>query len=109
MQLLLDNFDDAVVAGKAIKNIPRDQVIISSKWGPMMDEQFNFTHNAGPENARKALQTTLKNLGVDYIDLYILRSKGTTHSIEDSVKGMAVSALYCLLNFVPRNLFATTT
>lgn len=109
MQLLLDTFDDAVIAGKAIKNIPRDQVIISSKWGPMIDEHFNFTHNAGPENARKALRTTLKNLEVDYIDLYILRSKGTTHSIADSVKGMAVSALYCLLNFAPRNLCATTT
>ena len=89
-------------AGKAIKSIPRDQVIISSKWGPMVDDNFNFTHHAGPENARKSLQVSLKNLGVDYIDLYILRSKGTEFSIEESVRGMAVSHQFCLpsLSFI---------
>ena len=86
-----------MIAGKAMKSIPREQVILSSKWGPMIDEHFNFTHNAGRENARRALQKSLKNLGVDYIDLYILRSKGTTYSIEDSVKGMAVSNCSFLL------------
>jgi len=63
-----------LAAGKAIKDIPREQVIIASKWGPMIDEGFNFTHDGSPAYARKSLQVSLKNLGVDYIDLYILRS-----------------------------------
>lgn len=85
------------LVGKAIKDIPRDQVIISSKWGPMIDDKFNFTHDASPENARRALELSLKNLGVGYIDLYILRSKDAHHSIEDSVKAMAVRLPVCLL------------
>ena len=35
----------------------------------MMDDKNNFTHDGSPENARKALDISLKNLGVDYIDL----------------------------------------
>jgi aryl-alcohol dehydrogenase-like predicted oxidoreductase len=80
-----------LAAGKAIKDTPREQVIIASKWGPMIDEEFNFTHDGSPAYARKSLQVSLKNLGVDYIDLYILRSKDPKIPIEESVKAMAVS------------------
>lgn len=78
-----------ILIGKAIKDIPREQVIIASKWGPMIDEDFNFTHDGSPAYARKSLQVSLKNLGVDYIDLYILRSKDPNIPIEESVKAMA--------------------
>ncbi len=57
----------------------------------MIDEDFNFTHDGSPAFARKSLQVSLKNLGVDYIDLYILRSKDPNIPIEESVKAMAVS------------------
>lgn len=57
----------------------------------MIDEDFNFTHDGRPAYARKSLQVSLKNLGVDYIDLYILRSKDPKIPIEESVKAMAVS------------------
>lgn len=76
-------------AGKAIKGVPRDQVIISSKWGPMMDEH-GFSFDGSAENARKALQISLKDLGVHYIDLLILRSKDPKVPIEENVRGMAV-------------------
>jgi len=82
-----------LAAGKAIKDIVREQVIIASKWGPMIDEDFNFTHDGSPAYARKSLQVSLKNLGVDYIDLYILRSKDPNIPIEESVKAMAVSTV----------------
>jgi len=82
-----------LAAGKAIKDIPREQVIIASKWGPMIDEDFNFTHDGSPAYARKSLQVSLKNLGVDYLDLYILRSKDPKIPIEESVKAMAVSII----------------
>ncbi len=52
----------------------------------------NYRHDGSPEYARKSLQVSLKNLGVDYIDLYILRSKDPKTPIEESVKAMAVSA-----------------
>lgn len=65
----------------------------------MLDEKGNYSHDASADYARESLQLSLKNLGVDYIDLYILRSKGQGVSIEDSIKGMAVGSeclsLYC--------------
>lgn len=57
----------------------------------MMDDKHNFTHSGTADYARKSLQVSLKNLGVDFIDLYILRSKDTNIPIEESVRGMAVS------------------
>ena len=57
----------------------------------MIDSNYKFTHDGSPEYARKALQLSLENLGVDYIDLYILRSKDPKVPIEESVKAMAVS------------------
>ena len=57
----------------------------------MIDSNYKFTHNGSPEYARQALQLSLDNLGVDYIDLYILRSKDPKVPIEESVKAMAVS------------------
>lgn len=93
------------LAGKAIKGVPRDQVVLASKWGPTFDEKMKPGHDASPEAARKGVERALQNLGVDYIDLLILRSTGPTVPIEESVKGMAVShqtplQTLCLCNMV---------
>ena len=56
-----------------------------------MDEKHNFTHDGSPEYARKSLQRSLKSMGIDYVDLYILCSKDPKVPIEESVKAMAVS------------------
>ena len=81
-----------ICAGKAIKDIPRDQVVIASKWGVMKDEQGKYTQDNTADYARKSLEGSLKRLGVDYIDLYIMRSWDHKTPIEESVKGMAVSS-----------------
>ena len=59
----------------------------------MVDEKFNFTFDGSAEYARRSLQLTLKNVGVDYIDLYILRSKDPKVPFEESVRAMAVSVV----------------
>lgn len=61
----------------------------------MIDSKYQFTHDGTAEYARRSLQLSLKNLGVEYIDLYILRSKDTKVPIEESVRGMAVSTFFC--------------
>ena len=78
-------------AGKAIKDIPRDKVIIASKWGPMRDDKGNFSQDNSAAYCRKSLEASLERLGVDYIDLYILRSWDHKVPIEESVKAMSVS------------------
>lgn len=51
--------------GKAIKDsgIPRDQIWVTSK---MWLQDYAY------EDAKKAIDTSLNNLGLDYIDLYLL-------------------------------------
>lgn len=87
-------------AGKAIKDVPREQVVIASKWGPMLDEKHNFSFSGSAEYARKALQISLKDLGIGYIDLLILRSKERNTPIEESVRGMAVSTFSVSANYL---------
>jgi len=80
----------AYYAGKAIEDIPRDQVVIASKWGVMKDEQGNYTQDNSAAYARKSLEGSLKRLGVDYIDLYIMRSWDHKTPIEEAIRGMVV-------------------
>ena len=83
--------------GKAIKDIPRHQVVIASKWGVMKDEQGKYTQDNSAAYARKSLEGSLKRLGVDYIDLYIMRSWDHKTPIEEAIRGMAVSIKMTLL------------
>ena len=57
-------FNESAV-GAALKksNIPRDELFITTKL---------WIQDAGYENAKKAFQTSLDNLGLDYIDLYLI-------------------------------------
>ena len=91
--LIATNSLCVIFAAKAIKDTPRDKVVIASKWGPMMVKQGQYKMDYSPEYCRKSLMESLKRLGVEYIDLYIMRSKDQNTPIEDSVKAMSVSNL----------------
>ena len=80
--------------------------MLASKWGPTFDEKMTPGHDASPDAARQGVQRALKNLGVDYIDVLILRSTGPTVPIEESVKGMAVSGDAFLTLSKPSNITA---
>lgn len=57
-------FNEAEV-GEAIKhsNIPREEIFVTSKL---------WIQDFGYNNAKRAIDTSLKKLGVDYIDLYLI-------------------------------------
>lgn len=58
--------------GKALKDIPRDSVLIGTKISPS---------NAAPETLIEHCQASLKRLKTDYIDLYLLHWPIHPHSI----------------------------
>lgn len=68
------------VVGKALKELPRDQVIISTKCALQWYEkkgEYHFTRDGhevyrdlSPKAIRRDLEKSLQALGTDYIDVY---------------------------------------
>ena len=56
-----------------------------------MKTEGKYVMDSSPQNVRKSLEGTLQRIGVDYIDLYILRGWDQKTPIEDTIKAMAVS------------------
>ncbi len=74
--------------GKALKG-RREKVVVATKfaWKNGLTGPENM--DGSPENARRALEGSLKRLGTDYVDLYYLHRVDPKVSIEETVGGMA--------------------
>jgi aryl-alcohol dehydrogenase-like predicted oxidoreductase len=79
------NYGTEGVVGKALKTIPRDQVVIATK------AQFRGTPFAPPEKVIAALDNSLRAMGTDYIDVFNL------HGIELPEYEHAMSVVPTLL------------
>ncbi len=75
------------LVGKAIKG-RRDSIVIATKFGITMAADRNMSLSGTPDDARRAIEGSLKRLGVDVIDLYYLHRKDPNVPIEDSVGAM---------------------
>lgn len=87
--------------GKAIKQsgIERKQLFITSKL---------WVDDAGYENAKKGFEETLKKLGLDYLDLYLIHRprgdvKGSWKAMEELYKAGKIKAIG-ISNFDPAQL-----
>jgi len=56
--------------GKALKPFPRDQYFIACKVGVFLGEDKKFVIDCSPERILKACEQSLKDLDLDYIDIY---------------------------------------
>jgi len=73
--------------GKAIKDIPRDQVFICTKFGIYFEDGKRFL-DSSPERVIKSCNQSLKDLGLDYIDLYYQHRVDPNTPIEETMKGL---------------------
>lgn len=78
------------LVGKAIKG-RRDQVVLATKFGNEIDDKGQRTGhvNGQPEYIRKAVEGSLKRLGVDHIDLYYQHRVDQDTPIEDTMQTLA--------------------
>lgn len=78
------------LVGKAIIG-KRDQFTIATKFGFEVDDNETWTgqFNGRPEYVRKSIERSLKNLNVDYVDLYYLHRVDPNTPIEDTVGAMS--------------------
>ena len=87
--------------GAAIKEcgVPREELFITTKL---------WIQDAGYENAKKAFQTSLDKLGLDYIDLYLIHQPmndyyGSWRAMEELYKEGKIHAIG-VCNFYPERL-----
>lgn len=76
-----------------IKDFPRDNIKISTKWGPnWVDGQLKM--DGSREGCRAACFGSMKRLGVEYLDLFIFRGHGATKTVpwEETIGAMKVRA-----------------
>ncbi|MBQ3445083.1 MAG: aldo/keto reductase [Selenomonadaceae bacterium] len=74
-------FKNEEFVGKALKELPRDKVIISDKFWPEKFEGHDFAEEKLSEaGIRKSLEGSLRRLQTDYIDLY------TEHQMDDGTE-----------------------
>ncbi|XP_057439487.1 probable aldo-keto reductase 1 isoform X1 [Lotus japonicus] len=74
-----------ILIGKALKDLPRDQVQIATKFGVVKYDWANVIVNGTPEYVRSCCEASLQRLGVEYIDLFYQHRIDTTVSIEDTM------------------------
>lgn len=87
--------------GAAIKKcgVPREELFITTKL---------WVQDAGYETAKKAIQTSLDKLGLDYIDLYLIHQPmgdyiGAYRAMEEAYKDRKLRAIG-VCNFYPNRL-----
>ncbi|CAK9171185.1 unnamed protein product [Ilex paraguariensis] len=81
-----DNYDNEIMIGKALKQLPRQKVQLATKFGITILEDGQWGVKGTPEYVRKCCEASLKRLDVDYIDLYYQHRVDTTVPIEETVR-----------------------
>ncbi|XP_050218503.1 LOW QUALITY PROTEIN: perakine reductase-like [Mercurialis annua] len=80
-----DNYDNEIMVGKALKNLPREKVELATKFGIKRLKGLQFEVIGTPEYVRQCCEASLKRLDVDYIDLYYQHRVDSSVPIEDTM------------------------
>jgi len=103
-ELGINHFDTAdlygrganeTLLGKLVASVPRDDLLIASKFGVVRDpagppgSTYDRELNNSPAYARKACEASLKRLGLECIDLYYVHRHDPATPIEEVIGGLA--------------------
>ena len=85
-------FTNEELLGKALAG-RRDEFVLATKFGirlaPTEEDPTNRVLDGSPENARRAIEGSLKRLGTDHVDLWYLHRVDFNRPIEETVGAMA--------------------
>ncbi|MDG5800762.1 aldo/keto reductase [Marinilabiliaceae bacterium ANBcel2] len=93
------NNEDAVGEGIRLSGVSRDKLFVTSKV---------WVDDSGYENTKKAFETSLNKMGLDYLDLYLIHRprgdiKGTWKAMEELYRNGRIRAIG-VSNFEPDQL-----
>ena len=76
--------------GEALKGVPRDQVVVSVKFGALRDPAGGWSgYDGRPQAVKNYLAYSLQRLGLDYIDIYRPSRIDPDIPIEETVGAIA--------------------
>jgi aryl-alcohol dehydrogenase-like predicted oxidoreductase len=79
-----------LLIGEALKNVARDKVLLSVKYGALRDAGGGWSgYDTRPAATKNFLAYTLQRLGVDHIDIYRPARLDPAVPIEETVGGIA--------------------
>lgn len=78
-----------MIVGEAISEIPRDKVLISTKFGLITDYYTGgYIKNATYKNCMREIESSLMNLGTDYIDFYFVHWPDVNTPIDETMAAL---------------------
>src|SRR6202790_1218554 len=75
--------------GRFLREVPRDSVVVATKFGFRFDSNGIRSVDSSPENVRRACDASLQRLGIETIDLYYQHRVDPNVPIEETVGAMA--------------------
>jgi len=75
--------------GKFLREVPRDRVVVATKFGFRIDPNGTRSVDSSPENVARACEGSLRRLGIEAIDLYYQHRVDPKVPIEETVGAMA--------------------
>jgi aryl-alcohol dehydrogenase-like predicted oxidoreductase len=75
--------------GHFLRNVPRDSVVVATKFGFRFDDNQVRTVDGSPANVRRACDGCLGRLGIEVIDLFYQHRVDPNTPIEDTVGAMS--------------------
>ena len=82
-------FTNEELLGRFLRTIPRDSMVIATKFGFRFNPDGTRGIDSSRENVRRACDASLKRLGIDTIDLYYQHRVDPKVPIEETVGAMA--------------------
>jgi aryl-alcohol dehydrogenase-like predicted oxidoreductase len=77
------------LVGRFLHGVPRESVVIATKFGFRITDGKIAGVDSSPENIRRACDASLKRLGIDTIDLYYQHRVDANVPIEETIGAMA--------------------
>ncbi|CAI0465750.1 unnamed protein product [Linum tenue] len=81
-----NDHESEIMVGKALKQFPREEIQLATKFGLYITEAGEYRVDGRPEYVRKCCEASLARLGVDCIDLYYQHRVDQSVPIEDTME-----------------------
>lgn len=79
-----------MIVGEAIREIPRDKILVSTKFGLVPDiYKGGYTRNASYKNVMREIESSLLNLKTDYVDFYFVHWPDQDTPIDETMAALS--------------------